>query len=132
MPDSGMPRMFDHIDLRVPDLAEVTPFYETLLPVLGFTRKVEVDGWLQYEDPMEIAGGFFGVTASPGHVANENRIAFRADSVAEVEELAEIAVNAGARNLEGPMPYDEGYHAVFFEDPAGNRFEICYREEGAH
>lgn len=132
MPESGMPRMFDHIDLRVPNLAEVTPFYETLLPALGFTRRVEVEDWLQYEDVMEIAGGFFGVTQSPAHVANENRIAFRADSVAEVEELAEIAVGAGARNVEGPMLYDVGYHAVFFEDPAGNRFEICYREEGAH
>lgn len=124
--------MFDHIDLRVPNLADVTSFYETLLPALGFLRRVEVDDWLQYEDPMEVAGGFFGVTESPGHVANENRIAFRADSVAQVEELSEIAITAGARNVEGPMPYDEGYHAVFFEDPAGNRFEICYREEGAH
>lgn len=132
MRDSGMPRMFDHIDLRVPSLAEVTPFYEMLLPVLGFARKVEAEGWLQYEDAMEIAGGFFGVTESPGHVANENRIAFRADSVEQVEQLADIAVAAGARNVEGPMPYDQGYHAVFFEDPAGNRFEICYREEGAH
>src|SRR5215217_3660271 len=100
-----MPRMFDHIDLRVPNLEEVAPFYEILLPALGFTRRVDVEGWLQYEDPMEIAGGFFGVTRSPSHVPNENRIAFRADSIAGVEELAEIAINAGARNVEGPMPY---------------------------
>lgn len=123
--------MFDHIDLRVPDLAAVTPFYQKVLPALGFTRQVEVDGWLQYEDEMEIAGGFFGVTGSPDHVPNGNRIAFRADSVEAVEQLAEVVVEAGALNVEGPMPYDEGYHAVFFEDPAGNRFEICYRVEGA-
>ncbi|RYD36110.1 MAG: glyoxalase, partial [Verrucomicrobiaceae bacterium] len=91
-----MPRMFDHIDLRVPDLAAVTPFYQKVLPALGFTRQVEVDGWLQYEDEMEIAGGFFGVTASPDHVPNGNRIAFRADSVEAVEQLAEVIVEAGA------------------------------------
>gem|GEM_PF-6587885 len=42
-------RRFDHIDLRVPDLKKATPFYETLLPALGFTRRVEIDGWLQSE-----------------------------------------------------------------------------------
>ncbi|RYD24813.1 MAG: glyoxalase [Verrucomicrobiaceae bacterium] len=126
-----MSRIFDHIDLRVPDLAAVTPFYQALLPALGFTRRMPVDDWLQYEDPMEVAGGFFGITESRGHVANENRIAFRADSVEQVEALAEVAVKAGARNVEGPMLYDQGYHAVFFEDPAGNRLEICYRIDGA-
>jgi predicted enzyme related to lactoylglutathione lyase len=121
---------YDHIDLRVPDLAAVTPFYEALLPALGFTRRVAVAGWLQYECAEERAGAFFGVTESPGHVANENRIAFRAESVAELERMAAAAVRAGARNVEGPMPYEPGYHAVFFEDPAGNRFEICHREGG--
>jgi hypothetical protein len=32
-----MQRHFDHIDLRVPRLAEVVAFYETLLPSLGFS-----------------------------------------------------------------------------------------------
>ena len=32
-----MPRLFDHVDLRVLRLAEVTAFYELLLPALGFT-----------------------------------------------------------------------------------------------
>jgi len=126
-----MVRKLDHIDLRVPDLAAVTPFYEALLPALGFSRRVEDPEWLQYESVDEAAGAFFGVTESAGHVANENRIAFWAGSVAEVERLAEVAVRAGARNVEGPMLYDPGYHAVFFEDPAGNRLEICHRREGA-
>ncbi len=126
-----MARRYDHIDLRVPDLAAVTPFYQALLPALGFTRRVESDEWLQYESTDEAAGAFFGVTESSGHVANENRIAFWAESVAEMERMAEVAVRAGARNVEGPMPYEPGYHAVFFEDPAGNRLEICHRREGA-
>jgi len=61
-------------------------------------------------------------------VANENRIAFWAESNGEVDRLAGFALNAGARNVEGPMLYEPGYYAVFFEDPCGNRFEVCHRE----
>ncbi len=126
-------RRYDHIDLRVRSLAEVRDFYTTLLPALGFTQQVEVEGWLQFES----AGGdgtadFFGVTESSHHVANECRIAFWADSPSLVDQLAAIAVQAGARQVEGPG-YQEGpgYYAVFFEDPNGNRLEICHRIEGA-
>lgn len=120
---------FDHVDLRVRSLAEARPFYEALLPALGFTRDARIEGWLQYETvgtdgPPE----FVGVTESPQHVANECRIAFRAPSISELDRLAAIAVQAGARNVEGPAYEDEQYYAVFFEDLSGNRLEICYRE----
>lgn len=119
-----MPLLFDHIDLRVSDLASVESFYRTLLPALGFIRDQKLDDWIQYED--EPGAQFFGVTCSPGHVANENRIAFQAASVAEVDRVAEIAREAGALNMEGPMLYGGGHH-VFFEDPCGNRLEVCFR-----
>ena len=122
-----MRRCYDHIDLRVPRLAEVTPFYELLLPALGFTRNVQVEGWLQFEVADQEVAEFFGITESPGHVPNENRIAFWAESKAAVDRLAEVARRAGARNIEGPMPYEPGYYAVFFEDPCGNRLEVCHR-----
>jgi catechol 2,3-dioxygenase-like lactoylglutathione lyase family enzyme len=126
-------RIYDHIDLRVRSLAEVRTFYETLLPALGFTRSVGIEGWLTFEAAGP--GGateFFGVTESSHHVANECRIAFWADSTSEVDRLAEIVARAGARHIEGPG-YDEGpgYYAVFFEDPGGNRLEICHRAEEA-
>jgi predicted enzyme related to lactoylglutathione lyase len=111
----------------VPRLADVVPFYETLLPALGFTRRVQVEGWLQFEAGGEAATEFFGVTESPGHLPNENRIAFRAESAAEVDRIAKIATTVGARNLEGPMDYEPGYYALFFEDPCGNRLEVCHR-----
>jgi predicted enzyme related to lactoylglutathione lyase len=122
-----MARRYDHIDLRVPRLADVASFYRQLMPALGFTREIPVEGWLQFE----AAGGditeFFGITESPGHVANENRIAFWAESAREVDRIADVAKHSGARNIEGPMPYEPGYYAVFFEDPCGNRLEICHR-----
>src|SRR6058998_4106153 len=124
-----MRRHYDHIDLRVRSLSEARPFYEVLLPALGFRRDVRIEGWLQFEsDDADGVTEFFGVTESPQHVANECRVAFWADSISEVDNLAEIAVRVGARNVEGPMMYEAPhYYAVFFEDPCGNRFEICYR-----
>lgn len=122
-----MPRIYDHVDLRVPNLAEATSFYESLLPVLGFSRRVSIEGWLQYEASGPGMGAFFGVTESVAHVPNENRIAFWAGSPEDVDEIAKLALQVGARHMEGPMPYEPGYYAAFFEDPCGNRFEVCHR-----
>jgi len=123
-----MPRHFDHIDLRVRRLAEVAVFYESLLPALGFTRRKNVlEGWLEFEAEGDQATEFFGITESAAHVVNENRIAFWAGTPADVDRVAQVAARAGARNIEGPMDYAPGYYAVFFEDPSGNRLEVCYR-----
>lgn len=128
-----MRRRYDHIDLRVRSLAEVRSFYETLLPALGFTRDVRIEEWLQFESAeTDSTPEFFGVTESSQHVANECRVAFWADSTTEVDRLAEIVDRAGARNVEGPGYHEgPGYYAIFFEDPSGNRLEICHRAEGA-
>jgi len=128
-----MRRRYDHIDLRVRSLAETQSFYETLLPALGLIRDVRIEGWLQFETAgADSAPEFFGVTESSQHVANECRIAFWANSTREVDRLAEIVVRAGARNVEGPGYHEgPGYYPIFFEDPCGNRLEICHRAEGA-
>ena len=86
-----MRRRYDHIDLRAPRLADVAPFYELLLPALGFTRDMHFEGWLQFEAADGGITEFFGVTESPGHVANENRIAFWAESISDVDRIAEVA-----------------------------------------
>lgn len=61
------------------------------------------------------------------NTADENRVAFRASSVSDVDRLAAIAIQAGARHVEGPAYEDDRYYAVLFEDPCGNRLEICCR-----
>lgn len=124
-------RRFDHIDLRVSRLADVTAFYSALLPALGFSRRVDVEGWLQFEAEVEGVAEFFGVTESPGHIPNETRIAFWAANDEEVDRVAATAASVGAVNLEGPMKYEAGYYAVFFEDPSGNRLEVCHRTQNA-
>jgi len=124
-----MPRHFDHIDLREPRLAEVAAFYESLLPALGFTRRKNVvEGWLEFEAEGEQVTEFFGITESAAHVVNENRIAFWAGTPTDVDRVAGVAARAGARSIEGPMDYASGYYVVFFEDPCGNRLEVCHRD----
>jgi catechol 2,3-dioxygenase-like lactoylglutathione lyase family enzyme len=128
-----MRRRYDHIDLRVRSLAEARPFYETLLPALGFTRDVRIEHWLQFEAAGAYgAAEFFGVTESSRHVANECRIAFWADSPTRSIGWLKSSSGAGARNVEGPWYHEgPGYYAIFFEDPSGNRLEIFHPTEGA-
>src|SRR3954466_6606646 len=106
-PKQVLHRTFDHIDLRVPNLAEVRPFYAMLLPALGFTKDVSDEKWFQFEaEKLSGANEFFGITESPGHVPNETRIAFWAESTTEVDQLADVVRRAGGRKIEGPG-YDE-------------------------
>jgi predicted enzyme related to lactoylglutathione lyase len=121
-------RRYDHIDLRVRSLPEVHRFYESLLPALGFVQQVQNEEWLQYEarSPEGVAE-FFGITESPTHLANECRIAFWVDTAADVDRLATIVAEAGGQKIEGPAFEEPDYYAVFFEDPSGNRLEICNR-----
>jgi catechol 2,3-dioxygenase-like lactoylglutathione lyase family enzyme len=123
-------RYFDHIDLRVKDVERAKKFYVPVLNALGFTVDQEIKDWVSYEAPQ--AEGkpteFFGFTHDPNHTPNGTRIAFWAETRAEVDRVAEVARAAGALNIEGPEVYEEpNYYAVFFEDPEGNKLEVCCR-----
>lgn len=124
-------RIFDHIDLRVADMAAAQEFYDQLLPALGFSEASGDDESRTYQAPGDQAEAFFAFDKAAHHLPNENRIAFWAESRVEVDRLAEVVRQAGGRNLEGPelcREYSPGYYAVFFEDPSGNKLEICFRE----
>jgi len=121
-----MGKIFSHIDLRVPDLAAVDAFYRALLPALGFTVEEDIEGWLQFRS--EDGSEFFGITGSPGHLANKNRIAFWGESRAHIDRIAELIIKHGAKNIEGPGPYADLYYALFFEDPAGTRLEVTFED----
>jgi catechol 2,3-dioxygenase-like lactoylglutathione lyase family enzyme len=124
-----MKRRYDHVDLRVRNLAEARSFYQALLPALGFTREDSNERWLEFESPSEGSTDYFAVTELASHQPHASRLAFRAEGAAEVDRLAAVAVQAGARNVEGPAYEAPWYDAVFFEDPCGNRFEICHRTQ---
>ncbi|WP_027093098.1 VOC family protein [Cohnella thermotolerans] len=121
---------FSHIDLRVPDLARVLPFYEKLLPALGFTRTFHSANWRVFASEDELpSASYFAITEDPGHRPNGNLVGFWAEDRAEVDRLAEVVREAGGTIRSGPQlfPISPTYYAVFFEDPCGNAYEIVHR-----
>ena len=125
-------RCFDHIDLRVRDMKVAREFYGKFLPQLGFVRESPGEDFHTFyaaggDNPAE----FFGFTQDENHQPNGTRIAFWADTHEEVDRLAKLVREAGGNLLEGPeicVDYSPGYYAFFFEDPDGNKLEICCRE----
>lgn len=123
-------RYFDHIDLRVKDRAVAQEFYAQLLPALGFTIDESGEQWGAFEATGEEKPPFFGFTEYRDPIPNENRIAFWAETREEVDRIAKVAQRAGALNIDGPQiwaEYSPGYYAVFFDDPSGNKLEVCFR-----
>ncbi|MFL6585107.1 MAG: VOC family protein [Chthoniobacterales bacterium] len=126
-------RYFDHIDLRVKNRERAQKFYAHILPAIGFTSDESGERWgaFQVPEPNDKAREFFGFIEDPDHRPNESRIAFWAETRADVDRIAEVLRKAGAPNIEGPQiwtEYTPGYYAVFFEDPDGNKLEVCCRE----
>ncbi|MBV8373391.1 MAG: VOC family protein [Candidatus Eremiobacteraeota bacterium] len=123
--------LVDHIDLRVRDRAKATAFYDSFLSVLGavkndggefVTWRIPDQGSASNEDPDN-----FGITEDPSHVPGATRIAFRSPSRDAVDAVAEILRRNGARNVEmDDGIYGDQVRSVFFEDPDGNRLEVCF------
>jgi catechol 2,3-dioxygenase-like lactoylglutathione lyase family enzyme len=126
-------RRLDHIDFRVKNLAVARKFYDKLLPALGFTcdRSDETCATF-YSAGGDRPSDFFSLDEDRHHQPNGTRIAFWAETREEVDRMAKLVRDLGGRNLEGPeicVEYSPGYYAVFFEDPDGNKLEVCCREQ---
>jgi predicted enzyme related to lactoylglutathione lyase len=125
-------RRIDHIDLRVKDFQRAMKFYEKLLPELGFTCDRSDETWgTFYSVDKDKPSEFFGFIEDRQHQANGTRFAFWAETRNEVDKIAGLVRDVGGQNLEGPevcAGYSPGYYAFFFEDPDGNKLEICCRE----
>ncbi len=132
----------DHADIRVPSLAAVEGFYDIVLPALGLSRKTEshvgpdgewydVDGVrprnaIEYRPPIESGSpAWFVGFIEDGLSATATRIAFALDDEADLPPIESLVREAGGRVIEWSA--DENYPALFFEDPAGTRLEICVR-----
>jgi catechol 2,3-dioxygenase-like lactoylglutathione lyase family enzyme len=137
----------DHADVRVASIAAVESFYDAVLMPLGLSRKtrshVGRDGeWydvdmahppnaVEYHTPIEpgVAGWFIGFVEDASNVANATRLAFALDDEASLAAVEQLVRSAGGRIVEWSS--EEGYPALFFEDPLGTRLEICARRPRA-
>ncbi len=119
-------RLFDHVDLRVHDLAAARAFYDPLLRAFGLRgrRSLSDEGSFVYLRINEkTAHEAFALIADATHVPNAVGIAFAAATREDVDRIAAIAAAApGVRDYEAPhecREYAESYYAVFFRDPSG-------------
>lgn len=123
--------LFDHVDMRVANLAAARPLYDALLPAMGYS-KINADAESAGYHPPSESGGepFIWLVEELDHRPNGTRIAFAAPKREDVDRLAKAAQDAGARAFEAPAlieEYGPNYYAAFFEDTEGNKLEICCR-----
>ncbi|MCM3750282.1 VOC family protein [Paenibacillus pasadenensis] len=121
---------FSHIDLRVNHLERALPFYEKLLPALGFTRTFHSENWKVFAADGELpSAAYFAITEDPDHVPNRNLVGFWGEDRAEVDRIALIVKESGGTITDGTreFPISPTYYAVYFADPCGNQYEMVHR-----
>jgi predicted lactoylglutathione lyase/heme-degrading monooxygenase HmoA len=119
--------MLHHIDVHVRDLKATKRFFGALAPALGYRIRVDDETFAGYEPA---SGGCprVGFEQSAQYGSGIMRLAFGVESREAVDAVAKIALENGARNMEGPSlhpEYGDDYYAAFFEDADGNLFEIA-------
>ena len=123
--------IFDHIDLRVNDVAAARPFYDAFLKQFGFRGARQPNGDVVYYRFVERSvREAVALIESREHIANDVRLAFHAADTDQVDRIAAVAQSAGAHRFEEPAwcpEISERYYAAFFEDPSGNRLEVVFR-----
>jgi catechol 2,3-dioxygenase-like lactoylglutathione lyase family enzyme len=144
-----MEPIVDHIEITVKDMGVAVPFYDKLMPLLGFDIKSKNSAVIEDHelDVVEYLHPRLGFainsprSAFTGESIHRRRpgalhhLAFRATSRAEVDELHSQLKEIGATIVSPPREYPEytppGYYALFFKDPEGLKYEIvCYERKG--
>ncbi|MFC5409980.1 VOC family protein [Larkinella bovis] len=121
---------FSHIDLRVTSWEKALPFYEKLLPALGFTRRFDSSDWKAFVAEGDLPdASYFAIAEDPDHTPNKNLIGFWAHDQQEVDYIAKLVREAGGKITAGPglFPISPTYYSVYFEDPCGNAYEFLHR-----
>ncbi|HUQ18224.1 MAG TPA: VOC family protein [Gemmatimonadaceae bacterium] len=137
-----MKPVIDHIQITVKDMSVAIPFYDKLMPLLGFEIDKKTSAVIkehefhvvEYSHPLLA----FAITSPRKSFAEEtinrrkpgalHHLAFRADSRAEVDRLHRELEGIGATIVTTPREYPEytpaGYYALYFKDIEGIKYEI--------
>ena len=116
--------MFDHITLRVADLAVAGSAFTAVLDELEIEQTTSTPSF-------SVWGNFALTQTDEEHpIARRVHIAFVAPTPAHVDRFARAGIDAGFADdgPAGPRPdYADDYYAAFLKDPAGNSFEAVHR-----
>jgi len=142
-----MEPVIDHIEITVKDMAVAVPFYDKLLPLLGFDVQRRVSAVMnehekhvvQYDHPRlgfaitSPRRAFAGDAMSRRRPGALHHLAFKATSRTEVDRLHSELKRIGATIVSPPREYPEytppGYYALFFKDLEGIKYEIVCTEQ---
>jgi hypothetical protein len=134
----------DHLDVRVRALAQVEAFYDVVMPALGLAHKRyafvdEAGDWYDRVDRRDAnvveyyeavvpgeAARFVGFIEDPTHEPGRTRIAFALANSSDLEAWEARLLVIGAVDVERSDDM-AGYPALFFDDPAGTKLELCAR-----
>ena len=118
----------DHINLLVSSSDTSLPYYQCLLPLLGFTHErnsIWTNGhgfYLQFQQAKA------GTHAYQRYGPGMNHLGFRAESEQQVGDIRQAMLDAGFET--GELQNLGGAIALFMKDPDGIRFEITYYPPG--
>lgn len=142
-----MEPIIDHIEITVRDMDLAVPFYDRLLPLLGFDLKRRSDVLIEAHEKRVVSYEHprmgFTITSPRSEFASEeihcrkpgslHHLAFRAPSREDVDRLHLELIAIGATIVHPPRVYPEytpvGYYALYFKDPEGIKYEIVSTPE---
>jgi catechol 2,3-dioxygenase-like lactoylglutathione lyase family enzyme len=139
-----MEPIIDHIQITVKDMASAVPFYQKLMPLLGFDSKkassAKIDERefhvVEWKHPLlcfaisSPRSGFVNDVVNRRKPGALHHLAFKAASRNEVDMIHLELRNMGAQIVGEPKEYPEytppGYYALYFKDPDGIKFEVVH------
>lgn len=137
-----MEPIIDHIQITVRDMDVAVPFYDKLMPLLGFSPQARSSAVIETHEFHVVEYSHprlsFAISSPRSALKDEqvhrrrpgslHHLAFQAASRAEVDGLYVALEDIGAVIVAPPREYPEytppGYYALFFKDLEGNKFEI--------
>ncbi|HEX6704302.1 MAG TPA: VOC family protein [Albitalea sp.] len=119
--------MYDHVGLKVRDLAAAGEFYRRALAPLGHVPASAGDGYAGFGPKGEPALWLYEHAGGPGAGTH---VALRAPSREAVQRFHAEGLAAGGRDNGGPglrTEYSASYYAAFLIDPDGHNVEaVCF------
>ncbi|MCC8164726.1 MAG: VOC family protein [Planctomycetes bacterium] len=133
----------DHIQITVRDMTAAEPFYDRLMPILGYDLANKISAVIEEHDLYVVEYLHpdldFGI-CSPRQAFRDDTVhrrkpgslhhlAFRARDRDEVDRLYREVRAIGANIVHAPRIFPEhgpNYYACFFKDPDGIKFEIVH------
>jgi len=126
----------DHLMINCNDFEAAARFYSWLMPKIGYPNSHTVKepepltGWYGDHGSIWISPPEKRLSRQAFHKRRVGlrEIAFRADSRAQIDELAREIEPNGGKILDPPREYSyrPGYYSVFFTDPSGIKLEVVH------